>query len=85
MIRVVVERLRFRLDHRFTQRHLSEYVDGELEPPGRARVESHVGVCPQCRRVLATLNRMLRSLRELGTESRPGLAAGIVERLHHPR
>ena len=81
MIRRLLEHRRFMRDHRWTHAHLSQYVDRELDAAGRRRVEEHVGLCPQCRRVLATLRRTLRELRELGAPPRPDLADGIIERL----
>ncbi len=83
MIRQLLARRRFMRDHRFTQSHMSEYVDGELPPVEHRRVEEHVGVCPQCRRVLATLKRTVQGLRGLGAEGPPGLADGIIDRLRH--
>jgi anti-sigma factor RsiW len=81
MIRRLLERRRFMREHRWTHSHLSEYVDEGLDRAARQRVEEHIGLCPQCRRVLATLRRTLRELRELGRPPRPDLADGIIERL----
>ncbi|HXG63004.1 MAG TPA: zf-HC2 domain-containing protein [Planctomycetota bacterium] len=36
---------------------LSRYVDGELSPEERARVEEHVGGCGECRELLALFQR----------------------------
>lgn len=54
--------MRFYTEHRWTHQHLSEYLDGELDRGARERVERHVGMCPECRRVLATLKRTLAGL-----------------------
>lgn len=81
MIRRFISRRRFMREHRWTHSHLSEYLDAELSPPERERVEEHVGVCPQCRRVLATLIRTLESIRGLRGEAPPGLADGVIDRL----
>ena len=82
MIRKLLRRRRYMREHRWTQAHLSDYLDGELASRERQRVEQHMGICPQCRRVLATLRRTLEALTNLGgTEARPGLADGIVKRL----
>lgn len=72
---------RFHREHRFAQRRLSDYVDGELPPDERERVGEHVSMCPKCREILASLRRMLKELGGLGGTSRPGLADGIVARL----
>jgi anti-sigma factor RsiW len=81
MIRRLLSRRRFMREHRWTHAHLSEYLDHELRPADAARVEEHVGICPQCRRVLATLRRTLESLRALRTEPRSDVAEGVVGRL----
>jgi predicted anti-sigma-YlaC factor YlaD len=81
MIRRFLQRRRFMREHRWTHAHLSEYLDEDLGSAERGRVEEHVGLCPQCRRVLATLRRTLVDLAELGAPRRPDLADGIIERL----
>jgi predicted anti-sigma-YlaC factor YlaD len=81
VIRRLLQRRRFMREHRWTHAHLSAYLDEDLAHAELARVEEHVGVCPQCRRVLATLRRTLAGVRELGSHRRPDLAAGIIERL----
>ena len=70
-------------EHRWTHAHLSAYVDHELESNEVARVEAHVGICPHCRRVLATLRRTLDGLRALREEAEAGIAEGVIERLRH--
>jgi anti-sigma factor RsiW len=81
MIRRLLERMRFMREHRWTHAHLSEYLDRELADDERARVEDHVGLCPQCRRVLATLRRTLERLRDLPGKPQPEVAEGVIERL----
>lgn len=85
MIGRLLARRRFMREHRWTHEHLSEYVDAELAPTQTARVEEHVGLCPQCRRVLATLRRTLENLRTLPAEPRPGVADGVIDRLREER
>jgi anti-sigma factor RsiW len=81
MIRRLLQRMRFMREHRWTHAHMSEYLDHELADEERARVEEHVGLCPQCRRVLATLRRTLQRLRDLPAQPQPELAEGVIERL----
>ncbi len=81
MIRRLLQRARYMREHRWTHAHLSDYLDEDLSPRERQRLEDHVGVCPHCRRVLRTLQRTLRSLIELSAEPRPSLADGVIERL----
>jgi predicted anti-sigma-YlaC factor YlaD len=81
MIRGLLARYRYMREHRWTHAHLSEYLDEELGSKDVARVEDHVGICPHCRRVLATLRRTLEGLRALRAEPEPGVAEGVIERL----
>ena len=81
MIRRLIERRRYMREHRWTHAHLSDYLDEDLSPEERRRVEEHVGICPHCRRVLRTLRRTLESLVDLPREPRPGLADGVIDRL----
>ena len=81
MIRRLLNHTRFMREHRWTHAHLSEYLDQELADEERARVEEHVGLCPQCRRVLATLRRTLERLRDLHGQPEPEMAEGVIERL----
>ena len=85
MIRRLLERRRYMREHRWTHAHLSEYLDEDLSPPERERVEAHVGICPHCRRVLRTLQRTLKSLMDLPVEPHPGVAEGVIERLRRER
>jgi predicted anti-sigma-YlaC factor YlaD len=81
MISRLLQRRRFMREHRWTHAHLSDYLDDELTPRERRRVDEHVGMCPQCRRVLRTLRRTLESLMELSAEPRPAVAEGVLRRL----
>jgi anti-sigma factor RsiW len=72
---------RYMREHRWTHAHLSAYIDRELAPHESARVEDHVGICPQCRRVIATLRRTIERLADLAAEPKPELADGVIERL----
>jgi anti-sigma factor RsiW len=81
MIRGLLARMRFMREHRWTHSQLSEYLDRELDARERARVEEHVGICPHCHRVLATLRRTLERLQALPSASHPGVADTVIERL----
>ncbi len=73
----------FMRDHMWTRRHLSEYLDEELNPRGRERVERHVHMCPSCHRLLATLRKTLEGLHALGEQPLPaeGVADSVIGRL----
>lgn len=76
--------LRFMRDHRWTSAHLSEYIDHELDEPARRRVEEHVGLCPKCHRMLATLRRTVSGLGSLRRRTVPApgdaVAEGVLDR-----
>jgi hypothetical protein len=65
-------------DHRFTQRHASEYLDGELSTRGLHRIERHLLICAQCRQVLDSLRRTLTAMRGLRARPAPGLGERFV-------
>jgi anti-sigma factor RsiW len=75
--------LRFLVDHRWTHAHLSDYLDDDLSEHDRGRVEKHVGMCPRCRHVLATLMKTLEGLKVLGAEPAPAgaVADSVIARL----
>jgi anti-sigma factor RsiW len=76
MIRRVLHQRRFMREHRWTHVRLNDYLDGDLAPAERSRVEEHVGLCPECRRVLETLRKTVE-----GLMAPADLAPGIIERL----
>ena len=81
MIRALLEKRRFMRDHRWTQKHLSDYLDGDLHAAERERVERHVHWCPECRRVLETLRRTLKELMELRSQPGESIAPSVIDRL----
>jgi anti-sigma factor RsiW len=85
MIGRLLKRRRYMREHRWTHAHLSEYLDEDLSPNERERLEAHVGICPHCRRVLRTLRRTLESLVDLPVEPHPSVAEGVIERLRRER
>jgi len=81
----MLKKWRFMREHGWTHEHLSEYLDGELADRDRARVDEHVGICPQCRRVLATLRRTVAGLGSLmSPPAPPGLPDSVIGRLNEP-
>jgi anti-sigma factor RsiW len=83
-----LDRTRFALDHRWAPEHLSVYLDEELAAGSRTRMERHVADCPECRRLLAEIRRILDGLRWLpapgpGPDLR-GFAAAVRGRLDGP-
>ena len=82
MIRDMFRRRRFMREHDWTNAHLNDYVDGDLASHELHRVEEHVGLCPECRRVLAALKRTMEGLMSLRRPPAPaGLTPDIIDRL----
>jgi predicted anti-sigma-YlaC factor YlaD len=50
---------------------MSDYVDGELEGHGCARVDEHVGRCPRCQQVLSNLRTTLERVGLLRESEEP--------------
>jgi anti-sigma factor RsiW len=78
----------FRRDHRWAPRRMSDYLDGEIAPAARDRMERHLGECAACRRLLAGLRRTVDGLGRLPAPS-PGvdavqIAASVRARLAEP-
>jgi len=65
----LLDRERFRRDHRWAPRRMSDYLDGELAPAGRTRMKRHLGECAECRRLLAGLRRAVDGLHRLSAPS----------------
>ncbi|HTT28028.1 MAG TPA: zf-HC2 domain-containing protein [Solirubrobacteraceae bacterium] len=61
----LLDRERFRRDHRWAPGRMSDYLDGELAPAQRARMEHHLGECAGCRRLLAGLRQTVAALHRL--------------------
>jgi anti-sigma factor RsiW len=80
--------MRFARDHRWAPSHMSAYLDGELAPRGRARMERHTAECEECLGTLDGLRRMLGMLSRLSPPGEsakgPEIAAAVRRRLHEP-
>jgi anti-sigma factor RsiW len=81
VIRRALAKRRFMRDHRWTQAHMSDYIDGDLRQPERDRVEEHVHWCPECRRLLESLRRTLKGLMELRATPAESIAPDVIDRL----
>jgi anti-sigma factor RsiW len=54
---------------------MSDYVEGDLEPAARKRLERHVRFCDRCHTVLGNLRQTLARLRGLQDSEPPNAAA----------
>ena len=73
--------IRFHRDHRFTQSHASDYLDGDIDEAGRRRIHEHSRLCPPCHRLLDSLRRTISELRALNEPTVEPVADGIIARL----
>ena len=71
----------FLLEHGFSRRRLSAYVDGELNESERGRVARHLEECPECADTSASLERLVTGLALLGRYSPSLLTARVCEAL----
>ena len=62
---------------------MSDYVDGDLAPADRKRLERHVRFCDRCHTVLGNLRQTLGRLRRRQTADPPGAADAdaVAERI----
>lgn len=82
MIRRRLSHRRFMREHRWVSVRVDAYLDGEMVPAERHRLEAHVGLCPECRRMIAALKRTLAGLMALPPPAPPDRLAGdIIDRL----
>jgi anti-sigma factor RsiW len=81
----MIDRLRFALDHRWAPDRMSEYLDAELDPRDRDRLERHARDCPECEQLLRELKAILVELGSMrggaGGEVAAAVLAGVHERL----
>ena len=67
---------------------MSDYLDGELGPSGRGRIERHLGECERCRRLLEDLRRTVDGLHRLaapdGGVDAARIAASVRAQLTEP-
>jgi Putative zinc-finger len=72
-------------DHRWSQRHVHDYLDDELDRAGRARLERHARLCPECGPMLRTFIALLRLLPLLHLESRSPVSPLTAKTREHER
>jgi Putative zinc-finger len=79
----LVRHMRDKRDHRWSQRHVSDYIDGELATRQQRRLEAHARLCPDCGRLRRSLTILVWELRELGSVRSTGtrVADGVIKRL----
>jgi hypothetical protein len=75
--------MRDRRDHGWSQRRISDYIDGDLLPRQQRRLEAHARLCPDCGRLRRSLTVLVWELRELDRvrPRRTTVAGDVIERL----
>jgi len=68
-------------DHRWSQRHLSHYVEGDLSHRARRRLDRHARDCADCGRGLRALRALVYAVRQLDGLSDVGAPATIFDRV----
>ena len=81
-------RVQFRRDHGWAPGRMSVYLDDELAPRERERLERHARDCPECERLLAGLRAVVHGLARLpaptGSAGATRIAAAVRVRLDEP-
>jgi len=52
-------------DHRWSQQHLSHYVEGELDPRARSRLDRHALGCVDCGRGIRAMRALVYAVQGL--------------------
>lgn len=68
-------------DHRFTQRHLSHYVEGDLSARARRRLERHAAECPDCSRGIRAMKALLRLIARIDRPQELEAPASVFDRV----
>jgi len=70
------------MDHEELREQLSAYLEADLDPSERARIQEHLAGCPDCRREYRELRHTVDLLRGLpAPDSPPDLADRVIARL----
>jgi anti-sigma factor RsiW len=70
-----------RRDHGWSQRRLSDYVEGDLSSRARRRLELHAADCPDCTRGIRAVRTLLRLMRSLGEGTTARAPVGVFDRV----
>ena len=68
-------------DHQWSQKHLSHYVEGELRPRARRRIDRHARDCPDCGRGIRAMRALLYALPRLDGPAAVRAPATIFDRV----
>jgi anti-sigma factor RsiW len=68
-------------DHQWSQQHLSHYVEGELGPRARRRLERHALDCVDCGRGIRAMRALVYAVQGLGGLAGVRAPAAIFDRV----
>jgi anti-sigma factor RsiW len=60
---------------------MSDYVDGDLSPRARRRLEAHAVFCPECGPMLRALLTIVHGLGDLPGPHHEPIAPAVIDRL----
>lgn len=69
------------MNHTRLQDELSAYLDNELAPAMRKRVEAHLLTCEECRDMLSAFQQNTQEIRAL-EQPAPSIKASVIEKIH---
>jgi anti-sigma factor RsiW len=75
------QRIGTRREHRWSSRHISDYLDDGLTAADRQRLRRHADRCPECGPLLRSLLRLVGALRALRPPAHTNVVSEILERL----
>jgi hypothetical protein len=70
-----------RLEHRWSRRRMSDYIDGDMSFSERERLEHHADLCPECGPLRRALVGLMIELRELRRRPERSIAPQVIEHL----
>jgi Putative zinc-finger len=68
-------------DHEWSQQHLSHYVEGELAPRARRRLDRHALGCVDCGRGIRAMHALVYAIQGLGGLAGVRAPATIFDRV----
>jgi anti-sigma factor RsiW len=68
-------------DHEWSQRHLSHYVEGDLRPRARRRLDRHARDCVDCGRGIRAMRALVHAVRGLDGLAGTPAPATIFDRV----
>jgi len=71
--------MRMRLEHRWSQRRMSDYIDGDMSPRERERLDRHAYLCPECGPLRRALLWLVIELRELRRRPEHSISPQVIE------